>query len=275
MLIPRVLTALVLLPALLATLFWAPAGVFAAVFGAVGVLAAWEWAALLKGGAAPAFRFGLAAAVGLLFFALVVLPVPGAGIAALLGLASVYWLVVPWVLKGYPARLDALRGRAPGAAQLVLVVLATLVAAVHLRAQADGALKLLFILFLVFAADIGAYLAGRNLGRRKLAPVISPGKTVEGALGGVVLALLWALVGGVWAFGLHEARTLAAFLLLCAVVAVFSVVGDLLESAFKRLAQVKDSGTLLPGHGGVLDRVDSVLAALPLFVFGLILLGLS
>lgn len=130
---------------------------------------------------------------------------------------------------------------------------------------------LLAALALVWAADSGAYFAGRNWGRRKLAPSISPNKTVEGALGGVVAGVAVALAFGVLAgAGLAQWPALA----LVALVAVLaSIVGDLVESLLKRQAGVKDSGDLIPGHGGVLDRIDGVLAALPVFAIGKEILG--
>jgi phosphatidate cytidylyltransferase len=116
----------------------------------------------------------------------------------------------------------------------------------------------------VIAADVGAYFAGRSLGRRKLAPLVSPGKTWEGVLGGLSMVALVAW-GGAAHFGLPQ---LAVVVFGCAV-GVFSIIGDLTESMFKRAAGLKDSGALLPGHGGLLDRIDSVTAAAPLYALGL------
>ena len=126
----------------------------------------------------------------------------------------------------------------------------------------------LFVLLLAFAADIGAFFAGRSFGRVKLAPRVSPGKTWEGVIGGMLLSLAVAWGGAAW-FGMPALR----FLPLCLLAAAFSVVGDLTESLFKRASGLKDSGTLIPGHGGVLDRIDSTLAATPVLVTGLIWLG--
>jgi phosphatidate cytidylyltransferase len=122
----------------------------------------------------------------------------------------------------------------------------------------------LWLVLLVVAADVGAYFAGRALGRRKLAPRISPGKTWEGVGGGLVLVALVAVCGA-----LHfRLPALAAVAFGCAV-GIFSVIGDLTESMFKRAAGLKDSGAWLPGHGGLLDRLDSVTAAAPLYALGL------
>jgi phosphatidate cytidylyltransferase len=120
-------------------------------------------------------------------------------------------------------------------------------------------LQVLLVLALVWIADTAAYFSGRAWGRHKLAPSISPGKTREGAVGGLLGALAYAIICG----ALVEARWLP-YLAAATLVAVLSILGDLFESAVKRQAAVKDSGTLLPGHGGILDRVDSATATLPL-----------
>ena len=138
----------------------------------------------------------------------------------------------------------------------------------RLFADTNGSSMFLWVVAIVAAADIGAYFTGRSLGRTKLAPQISPGKTREGLLGGLVAA---ALVGaaGAQLFGLPP----VPFLFAGAVIAMISVVGDLTVSAFKRTAGLKDSGWILPGHGGVMDRIDSLVAALPLFVLVLVQVG--
>ena len=120
------------------------------------------------------------------------------------------------------------------------------------------------LLVVVWSADTFAYLAGRRFGKRKLAPSISPGKTIEGLAGGLIGAGLVALLAAIYALDLSPAQTLI-WLLASLVAALFSVVGDLFESRLKRRAGVKDSGGLLPGHGGVLDRIDGLLAAAPVF----------
>ena len=135
----------------------------------------------------------------------------------------------------------------------------------------DGPGWLLLALLVVWATDTGAYFAGRAFGKRKLAPRISPNKTVAGLVGGAVLGVLVALVGA-WILG-ASASQLPLVALVALLTVLFSVVGDLFESLLKRHVGVKDSGTLIPGHGGVMDRGDSVLAALPVFALGKIWLG--
>lgn len=135
----------------------------------------------------------------------------------------------------------------------------------------QGGWLLLYLLSLVWVADIGAYFSGRNFGKRKLAPGISPGKTWEGVAGGIILNLGWMLI----VFQLSNGWDIALwqFLLIGLATSIISVVGDLYESILKREALVKDSGKLLPGHGGVLDRIDSVIAATPVFITGLYVVG--
>jgi phosphatidate cytidylyltransferase len=134
-----------------------------------------------------------------------------------------------------------------------------------------GGWLLLYLLTLVWVADIGAYFSGKRFGRHKLSPTISPGKTWEGVAGGLLLNLLWASL----IFKLSDGwgLTYGAFIALSLLTSALSVVGDLYESILKREAGLKDSGSILPGHGGMLDRIDSVIAATPVFLGGLILLG--
>jgi phosphatidate cytidylyltransferase len=178
----------------------------------------------------------------------------------LLGAACAWWGIALLWLSLAPARHHAALTLACG----LPVLVPAFIALARLQVAARGPQIVLWLVLLVIAADVGAYSAGRSLGRRKLAPRVSPGKTVEGALGGLLLAALVAWCGGAY-FGLPAA---AALIFGCAV-GIFSIVGDLTESMFKRAAGLKDSGTLLPGHGGLLDRLDSVTAAAPLYALGL------
>ncbi len=166
--------------------------------------------------------------------------------------AAAWWLALApaWMWRGVrPGQRTALG--AAGFAVLVPAGLAML---------SLGPQEVLVVLILVWIADTAAYFVGRAWGRRKLAPAISPGKTWEGAAGGLIGALAYAIIGGFWIQGIAWAPLVAAVALL----AMVSIVGDLFESAAKRQAGVKDSGGLLPGHGGILDRIDSATAALPL-----------
>ncbi len=276
MLKQRVITALILLPLVLAAIFYLPSPLFSLLVATVVMLAAFEWSRMM----AVAGRHWQVAFMLLTVLAMVGLYVAGQGaqaeIVAITGLAvGVLWwaLACLWVVV-YPHGLSA--GQVLAARKLVagLVLLVPAWLAISLLHGWDGpGPALVLVLFvIVWAADIGAYFAGHGFGRVKLAPHISPGKTLEGAAGGLLAALLAGTAGG-WLVGV-EGVMLAWFAVLVLIVTLVSIVGDLTVSMFKRHSQVKDSGGLLPGHGGVLDRVDSLSAAAPVFVFGLELAGL-
>jgi phosphatidate cytidylyltransferase len=185
---------------------------------------------------------------------------------ALLVVAGLWWLLaVFWILRG-PQRVGAVLAAVAGIASLVPVA----VALGRLRLEpGQGAWVLLFALLVIMAADVGAYFAGHRFGRIKLAPSVSPGKTWEGVIGGLLFSLIIAIVG---------ARLLGWPVAVVAPLAVgaaaFSVVGDLMESLMKRHSGLKDSGHLFPGHGGILDRFDSLTAGIPLLTLGLLQAGL-
>ncbi|HUP92072.1 MAG TPA: phosphatidate cytidylyltransferase [Solimonas sp.] len=273
MLAQRVVTALVLLLPLLGAIWFAPTGAVYALFSAAGLLMAWEWTGLMGWGPdARGRRWAYVALTGELLAAAWWLPQLEQALPWLLVTAAAWWAAATLLFPGFPANLQ--KHRPPpwlmGVLGLLLL-LSTILALAYLHF--GGPLRLLYFLFIVFAADTGAYLAGRNFGRHKLAPNISPGKTVEGALGGLMLVAAWALTAGVYVFEVHG-WGIGVLLGLSLVVGVVSVVGDLTESMFKRMAGLKDSGNILPGHGGILDRVDSILAAAPVMVLGLLLTGL-
>jgi len=143
---------------------------------------------------------------------------------------------------------------------------------VVLHRQEGGAWWLLYALLLVWGADTGAYFAGRAFGKRKLAPDVSPGKTIEGLIGGLALTLIISIWVALKSPVLQNVG-LMGFLMVSMVSVIGSVYGDLAESMFKRHRGIKDSSQILPGHGGVLDRIDSITAAIPLFAGGMLLLG--
>ena len=259
----RILTASVLGAALLLALFAVPAAWTVVIFGAVFTSAAWEWTAL-GGLRSAAARVGGAAALAALLAAGWWWSADPRHLMALLGAACLWWILAGiWIVLA-PGRGQPMLTLCCGVPVLVpaFIALARLLPAA--RGFARGPEMVLWMLLLVFAADIGAFFAGRSLGRHKLAPKVSPAKTWEGAIGGLAAVAAVALLGAVH-FGLPVLESIAFG---CAV-GVFSIVGDLTESMFKRFAGLKDSGTLLPGHGGVLDRIDSVTAAAPLYALGL------
>jgi phosphatidate cytidylyltransferase len=253
----RVATALVLVVVLLPAFVLLPKGFCLALIAAFVLGAAWEWSAFLvfPGIAARlAFVGGIAAAMAVAWISVPrLLPV-----AAVVAGSLLWWVVAAIMIFRFPIAIG--RGAALAAGFLVLVPAWVALVAL-LSTDVGGRTLLLLALATVWAADVGAYFAGRGLGRVKLAPRVSPGKTWEGAIGGLICSALTAAAG---------AATLGypawSGVPLGLSVGAISIVGDLTVSMFKRIAGLKDSGNLLPGHGGVLDRVDSVTAAAPLFV---------
>ena len=263
MLKKRILTAVVLACALLLVLFAMPPRWAVLVFGAVFTLGAWEWAGFGELRAVAArigYALGIAALLGLFWW----WSADRANLLILFSCACVWWIIAFLWLTLAPGRHQPLLALLSGLPVLVpsFVALARLQVAQH--GFASGPQAVLWLLLMVIGADIGAFFAGRNFGRLKLAPRVSPSKTWEGALGGMATVAAVAWVGAAH-FGLSAAPTVAFG---CSV-GIFSIVGDLTESMFKRSAGLKDSGVLLPGHGGVLDRFDSVTAAAPLYALGM------
>jgi phosphatidate cytidylyltransferase len=262
----RVVTALLLAAVVVCVLMLLEPVVALPVIACVFLAAAWEWAGF--GGQAEkieraVYVVAIAATIGILWGmtqsadALRHLLVWTAG----WWLAAMLWL---WLgpRRGGPraALLAGFLVLAPAAVALARLVLI----------EPHGRELLLFLVVLVAAADVGAYFGGRRFGRHKLAPFVSPGKTWEGLVCGLAAAAGIAIIGA-----LVFAMPWATWLILCLAVAAISVIGDLVESMFKRRAGLKDSGNLLPGHGGVLDRIDSLTAAGPIFLLALYSAGLA
>lgn len=256
----RILTALILLPLVVVLVLLAPTWVIALVTGVLLLLAAWEWLFLSGIIALPAkiaCEVLVAVLLALLWFARAdERSVCAAMLAALAWwLFAIFWIAY-WRAK-FPRAVKLLCG--------LLTLLPAWLATIVLHASTQGSRKLLFVLVLIWAADTGAYFAGRAFGRHKLAPGVSPGKTWEGVAGGTAGLLVIACAGVFWALP----RQGYWLFLICVLTGWWSIVGDLSESLFKRQAGVKDSGRLFPGHGGVLDRIDSLTVAVPIFWLGL------
>jgi phosphatidate cytidylyltransferase len=267
MLKTRVITAIVLLAVLLPILFLLPPVYIGAFFLLALLAAAWEWSRLLSPEATRAAWLYALFCLAIILFLLGMQNV--AWQFALLLMAVIFWFfLAPFILaKGMNISLQSLR---PFYVVLGLILLpATWFALVFLREL--GLVFLLSTMALVWVADIGAYFVGKAFGKRKLAAQISPGKSIEGALGGLLLCYGYAFLCifylpfestlfGAWAIRFGWVPTV----LMVTVLTAFSIFGDLFESQLKRMAGVKDSSFLLPGHGGVLDRVDALIPTMPI-----------
>jgi phosphatidate cytidylyltransferase len=269
MLKQRIITALVLLPLALAGFLGLDGGAFALFVALVVVLGAWEWARL-AGLLAQPLRLCYAAVSALLLYLLYLMP---AIIPWVLGLAVLWWILAAVLVLSYP-RCSRYWGGLAGRLLMGLLILLPAWQGLLLLKQWPQANELILaVMLLVWAADIGAYFSGRRFGKRKLAPQVSPGKSWEGLLGGLVLSVALCALVGAWRG--WSSFTFALAIPAAALLVVVSVIGDLTESMFKRQSGFKDSSNLLPGHGGVLDRIDSLCAAVPIFAVMLWLSGWS
>jgi phosphatidate cytidylyltransferase len=268
----RLISAAIMLPLVVYGVLFLPTEVFALLLGLVLLAGAWEWGRLVPVAAIGMRLLYCAAVAGLL--GLLWLTGLADAIVWVLSLAMLWWLFALYWLA-HP-QICAQPGAACAGFKLlagILVIVPAWSALVVLHASgSDGPLLTLGLMVMVWLADSGAYFAGRQWGRTKLAPVISPGKTREGVYGGLLASLLFATLAG--ALYSHSLRWTLACLLVSLLAMLFSVAGDLLESLMKRQSGIKDSGHIIPGHGGILDRVDSLVAAAPLFLAGFRWLGL-
>ena len=273
MLKQRIITGLILAPLVLGGVFLLEPLHFSWFFALILALAGWEWANL-SSLTTQVMRVTYAILVAALLFK--VLPV--ISVTWVLTISVLWWLIATLLVMTYPASSKYWRHPAVSALLGFLVILPMWKALVFIREAQflplesfNPLLLILYILLLVWAADVGAYFTGRAWGKSKLAPSVSPGKSWAGAWGGVTAAMILGVITS-YLMGLNLVMTFQ-FLVITALTAVISIIGDLTESMFKRTRGIKDSSALLPGHGGVLDRIDSLLAAIPIFVFLLMSIG--
>lgn len=270
----RLISAFIMIPAVIAALFLLPPMGFAIATLIICVLAAWEWGQL-AGFKTHFQRIGVAVLCGALLAAMLLVS-SGSPVDAHLPVVEIslwtslgWWIAALLLVLSYPA--SARLWHHSKVLRLVfglLTIVPFFWGMVVMRSwyyetqQFAGAIWLLYVMCLVWGADSGAYMFGKKFGKHKLAPKVSPGKTWEGVIGGLVTSAIISLLFSSWA----ELDVTPTILLICSVVAVLaSVLGDLTESMFKREAGIKDSSHLIPGHGGILDRIDSLTAAIPVF----------
>ncbi len=267
MLKQRLLTAAILIPLVIWGIFSLPDAGFAALLALFVMLGAWEWTRICE------IKNSLLRIVYLLVFSLCLYFLWDNSNPDLtrivLQLSIIWWLAAIWLLLAYSRGRDYLHGQ-----QLIKVAIGFVLllpayfALIMLRADpAFGSAYVLLLLVLIWSADSAAYFSGRKYGKRKLLPAVSPGKSWEGVAGAVFATVVVAVAAAIY----FELPVLE-FVFLAIVITAISIVGDLTESLFKRQVKIKDSGVLLPGHGGVLDRIDSLTSAAPFFLGGMLLI---
>lgn len=270
----RVLTAVLLAPLVLCAILFLPTRLFAALLGLIFLAGLWEWTRMI-GFRKRRLRIIVVMVNAAAMVALLLL-LPRSAWIWLVYVGVLWWFLALLWLKAFSfAEQPTSRNLEIKVLVGSLIILPAWGAGVLLHGLPQwGPQWTLFVVLLIWVADVCAYFAGRSFGNRKLAPRISPGKTREGVYGALLGCALYAGVAA-WLWLPVAPGAQALFVALCLLTVVFSIVGDLFESLIKRHANMKDSGTLLPGHGGVLDRVDSMLAALPIFLAGHVLLQLQ
>ncbi|EKO3571950.1 phosphatidate cytidylyltransferase [Vibrio metschnikovii] len=270
----RIITALLLAPLVIAGIFWLPQSGFILALGVVTLLGLWEWTQFVSSSSRylallPGLVVG-AISYWLLVPQLSVLSALQPMHYAILVIGSLWWIVASGLAITYP-KSRACWENSNVVRHLfgVLTLLPFFWSVIFLRSEHivfdsyHGAKLVLYVCLIVWAADSGAYFSGKSFGKRKMAPAVSPNKTIEGLVGGVIAAMLVGWLCASW-FNIQFAST-TIMLLTILVTVVISVLGDLVESMFKRVSGIKDSSKIIPGHGGILDRVDSLTAAFPVF----------
>lgn len=266
MLKQRVISAIAALLVLALAVNFLPVPELRWIVLAVWTLGAWEWSGFIKG----ITKLKRSAYTVILFIPLVIIALgylPASALVWILLAGGLFWFFSFVQIVRYPQAFSASLIVLSG----VLVIIPSYSAFDYLLRSEQGLFYVLLLLLMIWAADIGAYFAGKSVGKNKLAPKVSPGKTREGAVGGLLLSLLIAVLGSRYLLDFTWTQSFKHFLPMGIAIVFSSIVGDLTVSMFKRNAEVKDSGMFLPGHGGVMDRVDSLCAGVVFFALWLIL----
>jgi phosphatidate cytidylyltransferase len=265
----RIITASVMASLALWWIWALDTDILAVIFAVIFTLGGWEWSRLVGlQSAAPRVVYTLCYPLG--FFLLYPLLSQGNWPLFILVLALMWWTLALISVLIYPRSALFWQGSRVARALAGLLVLIPSWAALLILHSNFHHGYFILLAFIIWGADTGAYFSGRAFGKRKLAPQVSPGKSWEGVVGGLLLALAVAALATYW---LKPVGGYPAFFMLVLATVFISVLGDLMESLFKRVMHLKDSGGILPGHGGVLDRLDSLTAAAPLFTLGLLWLS--
>ncbi len=274
----RVITALVLLPLAIYGILFLSNNAFAVAVGLIMLIGGYEWAGFAKLASQWAKMAFVALVAGILYFLWLIIFILSADVMN--AIAAVFWLFSLLLVFRYPASAALWKEKSLVIALMgILLLTLTWYSLISIHAiqklefaqtSISGPYLVLSIMILVWLADTGAYFSGKRFGKHKLAAKVSPGKSREGVYGGLLLAVSVASLFTFWHNGSQQDYVNS--ITITVVTVVFSVIGDLMESMFKRQSGIKDSSNLLPGHGGILDRIDSVTAAGPVFFIAISLL---
>jgi len=264
----RLMTAAILVPIVIGSILYLPYPYFAFLLALFVAQGSWEWTTLAQI-KSPLGRVSYVVLIAaLLYGAWLSLHMPSPWVFYMLIAAVLWWLFAFFLVMLYPKYTQLRTNKMVTLLAGVLILVPSWVALIRLHARDEqGPMYVMFLLVIIWVADSGAYFGGRKWGKNKLAPNVSPKKTWEGVAVGLIGVAVLSVAGAIMFGYQHEAwGNVAVFVTICVITVLFSVLGDLTESLFKRQSGVKDSGTLLPGHGGVLDRIDSITAAAPVFL---------
>ena len=276
MLKQRVITALVLAPLMICGIFFLPLFEFGIFVGLIAVVAAWEWADLAGFKKQPSRGFyAISVGVAIVISQQLLWQDPHYNVYALVA-GGAWWLLALAFVLSYPNSATLWNSLSVRSVLGFLVLVPMWVGLVYLKEQAHSHWLIVYVMLLIWGADTGAYITGKLWGKSKLAPNVSPGKSWAGFYGGlatsILVAVVFAYLWNAYIETIHQ-NDLLKLLIIAVVTTLASVLGDLTESMFKRQRGIKDSSKLLPGHGGVLDRIDSMTAAVPVFALLHVLLN--
>jgi phosphatidate cytidylyltransferase len=272
----RLITALILAPLMIGGIFFLPIEQFAYFIGFIVTVAAWEWANL-SGYESPVARIAYAALIAVTIAATAYLMDSHTEThRIILALGAAWWLLACVLVVQYPKQVSLWQAKPVRAILGLFVLIPMWVGFMTLKSQPYSALIIVYVMLLIWGADTGAYFAGKTWGNKKLAPNVSPGKSWAGFWGGLattgLIAIIFSLCVNQWLRPMMM-EDFALLAVMTFITAIISVMGDLVESMMKRHRGIKDSSQLLPGHGGVLDRIDSMASAVPVFAFFMLLFG--
>ena len=261
MLIQRIITALILAPIVVFGILFLNPSWFSLFVGIMVVIASWEYCGLIKLGLISNKSLYIIVILACVFL----LAISPSILKVALYITLAWWIIAFFIVVSHPKNSNLLNQNMTINLVNGLFLFVPMAASLAILHSQERSLVLLLLLY-IWAADIGAYFSGRRFGNKKLCPNVSPNKTWEGVCGGVFLAQVVAIAYVLSSIQIPIAKDFLVFCFLALIVSLVSVLGDLFESVLKRISNQKDSGSILPGHGGLLDRIDSLTASAPIFV---------